>query len=256
MGFQPLNFSSLTKFNSDASSKLLSFYEDYVLNQLREESLQPKAQTFAPSSFRCARKCWFRLRGVETDMLTNPDPVLNFKAEVGTARHLVIQSNLKAALGSDWIEVEDFLTAYPIPYEYTITQKGLESLIQIQNPPIRFACDGIIRWQGKIYLLEIKTADYSSWDSLTDWKAEHKDQIQCYSALLGISNVLVIYEDRQYGGMKCYEEFVNDLDAKAILDRMSHIQQMVEYNLAPDRIPDGDYMCNNCEYRQKCKQWG
>lgn len=256
MSFQPLNFASIAKFNSAASSKLLSFYDDFVTQKLREESLQPKAQTFAPSSFRCARKCWFRLRGVETDMLTTPDLILNFKAEVGTARHLVIQSNLKAALGSDWLDVEEFLSDHPIPYEYVLTKNGLETLVEIKNPPVRFACDGIIRWNDKIYLLEIKTADYDSWNSLTDWKAEHKDQIKCYSSLLHIPNILVIYEDRQYGGMKCYEEFVNDLESQAVLERMSYIQQMVEYNLAPERVPDGNYICNNCEYRLKCKQWG
>lgn len=256
MSFQPLNFASVAKFNSATSSEFLSFYQDYVLQKLREDSLKPKNKTFAPSSFRCARKCWFRLRGVETDMLTNPDPVLNFKAEVGTARHEIIQSNLKEALGDDWIEVPDYLSKHPIPYEYTLTQKNLETLIEISDPPIRFACDGIIRWKDKIYLLEIKTADYDSWNSLTDWKAVHKDQIQCYSTLLGLPHVIVIYEDRQYGDLKFYEEFVNQLESQAVLDRMHYIQEMVECNLAPDRVPNGDYMCNNCEYRVKCKQWG
>lgn len=256
MGFQPLNFASITKFNSAASSELLRFYEDFVTHKLQEESLQPKAQTFAPSSFRCARKCWFRLRGVETDKLSVPDLVLNFKAEVGTARHQIIQTNLKEALGPNWLDVESFLIEHPILYDYTLTQHGLETLVEIKDPPIRFACDGIIRWNDKIYLLEIKTADYDSWNSLTDWKAEHRDQIKCYSALLNIPNVLVIYEDRQYGGMKCYEEFVNDLETQSVLERMFYIQQMVEHNLAPDKVPDGDYICNNCEYRIKCKQWG
>ena len=109
MGFKQVNFAAIAKFNSATSSQFLNFYEDYVIHKLQENSKSTKSKTFAPSSFRCDRKCWFRLRGTETDILKSPDPVLNFKAELGTARHLVIQSNLQAALGADWIDVEDFL---------------------------------------------------------------------------------------------------------------------------------------------------
>lgn len=256
MGFRELNFTHFAKFNSAASSDLLTYYEDNVIKRLREESAKPKSRTFAPSSFRCDRKCWFRLRGTTPDTLMSPDVVLNFKAEVGTARHVVIQTNLRDLLGVDWVDIEQFLTEHPIPYQYTLTKNGLETLISISDPPIRFACDGIIRWNRKLYLLEIKTADYSSWESLTEPKSVHMDQIRCYSTLLGLPDVLVIYEDRQYGGMKCYEIHISDAESKAITDKFAYIQQMVEYNLAPSRLDYSDYACHNCEYQKKCKEWG
>lgn len=256
MGFRTVNFDSVVKFNSAASSEFLQFYESHVVKMLQAKSAEPKSRTFAPSSFRCHRKNWFRLRGTQPDVIANPDIALNFKAEVGTARHRIIQSNLKEALGADWISVEDYLKEHPIPYEYTLTNNGLETLVSIQNPPIRFACDGIVRWKGKLYLLEIKTADYSSWDELTDPKNVHMDQVKCYCTLLGIHDVLFLYEDRQFGGMKCYEEHISDLDFKHIIDTMLYIQKMADCNLAPERLPYTDYACRNCEYAIKCKEWG
>lgn len=256
MGFKSVNFAHLAKFNSSTSSELLNFYESFVTDTLREKSAKPKSRTFAPSSFRCDRKNWFRLRGTEPDILESPDVTLNFKAEVGTARHIVIQSNLKAALGEDWIDVGEYLDSISPKFQYNLKQSDLETKIEVSDPPVNFACDGIIRWKGRLYLLEIKTSDYSSWDNLTDPKSVHIDQVKCYCTLLGLHNVLFMYEDRQYGGMKCYEMSVSDSDFKAVMDKFESIQRMAEYNLAPERLPHGDYMCSNCEYQNKCAEWG
>lgn len=256
MGFREVNFGSLVKFNSAISSQFISFYEDFVVKKLQGESVREKARTFAPSSIRCNRKSWFRLRGTQSDILENPDIGLNFRAEVGTARHLAIQTNLKNALAENWIDVNDYLQEHPIPYDYEITQNGIESLIQIKKPPIRFACDGILRFSQKIFLLEIKTAEYNSWESLTEPKEVHMDQIKCYATLLNIHDVLVLYEDRQYGGLKCYQLYITDNDFNTIINKFKYIQRMVDANLAPERLTVGDYMCSNCEYKKKCKEWG
>lgn len=258
MSFRNVNFASIAKFNSATSSQLLNLYEGHVINKLKAESSKPKSKTFAPSSFRCERKCWFRLRGASTDTLETPDLVLNFCAELGTAIHLIVQQNLAEALGDDWVDVEDYLTHCEpkYPYDYTLSHEGMECKIELTNPPVRFACDGIIRLNGKLYLLEIKTSEYASWKDLTDPKSIHMDQIKCYATLLGLSDVIVMYIDRQYGDIKVYEIHVGIDESKQILNKFKHIQDMVEYNLAPARLPDNDYMCSNCEYRKKCKDWG
>ena len=36
---------------------------------------------------------------------------------------------------------------------------------------------------------------------------------------------------------------------------MVYVMQMAEANIAPERLPIGDYMCSNCEYKLKCKEW-
>lgn len=258
MGFRNVNFAHLAKFNSSASSEFLEFYENLVDCKIREKYDKPASQTFAPSSFSCSRKSWFRLRGVQPDSPKSVDRTLNFAAEIGTACHMMIQKNLKSALGSDWIAVKDFLAANPIPYKYTLEEsdEGLETKVSVENPPVHFACDGIIRWNGQIYLLEIKTAEYSSFDELTDPKSIHVDQIKCYATLLNISHVLVLYQDRQYGCLKCYEMTISQHDKDVVMGEFDHVQFMVEANLAPDRLPRNDYRCTQCEYAKRCKEWG
>lgn len=258
MAFKPVNFAHLAKFNSATSSDFLALYEKALDEKIIARNAKPKHKTFAPSAFRCPRISWFRLRGVQPDIVKTPDRTMEFTADIGTACHEMIQELLSKALGDNWIDVEDYMRYANIPYTYNLTKTGYETQVEIEDPPIRFACDGIIRLNDTYYLLEIKSSEFSSWDELTDIKPQHADQIKCYGTLLNISNVIVMYIDRQYGGVKCYEKKVTTSDNKEVLDRIRYVQEMVECNLAPDRLPKGDSWCssNHCPYFDKCKQWG
>ena len=246
---------STANFNSDASCKLVNLYESAVQAEIQAECARPSSCTFAPSSMRCKRKSWFRLRGTKPDFLQEPDLVLNHTATVGTALHEHIQRVLSNSLGEDWIDVQDYLTQFPIPYKYTIEKSGYESLLIVEDPPIKFACDGIIRLRGVYYLLEIKSSEYDSFHNLTETKAYHKDQIKTYATILNIPNVLTLYIDRLYGNIKSFEFSVREEEMTEVRHGMTYVQQMAEANIAPEKLPTGDYMCSNCEYKQKCKEW-
>ena len=253
--FRPVDFSHLSKFNSDTSAKLIDMIENQAKADIQEESARPKSRTFAPSSLRCRRKSWFRIRGSQPDSLPNPDLTLDFTAKLGTYIHTLIQEKLSKALVEDWIPVKQYLAENPIPYTYSIKESGYETQICIENPPLKFACDGIIRLNGKLYLLEIKTSEYSSWDSLVEAKPHHMDQIKAYSTILNIPNVLTLYVDRQYGGLKSFEYAISIGEMNEILNIFEYVSDCAEKNLAPERLPESDYMCRNCEYSKKCREW-
>lgn len=259
MAFKPVNFARLARFNSATSSSFLQMYEDHVDRKIKEAAARPSSKNIAPSSFRCARIQWFRLRGVAPDVPRTSDRTLQFTADVGTACHRVIQSNLKEALQDNWISVSDYLAKFPIPYEYELTEDedSLETKVAITDPPIHFACDGIVFWEGRYWLLEIKTSEYSSFEDLTDIKPQHREQIRIYATLLRLAGVLVVYQDRLYGGLKCYEVKVSDSDKEAVLTKIRFIQECVSSCIAPDKLPPGDPWCSSsrCPYYLKCKQW-
>lgn len=259
MAFRSMNIAHIAKFNSATSSEFLSAYETFVNDKISAGAGTPH-KTFAPSSFRCNRRSWFRLRGTTPDTIKNPDPTLQFTADVGTACHRIIQSNLKELLKDDWIDVKDYMSTIKCPYEYVLTQSedSLETQIEFKDPPIRFACDGILRWNGKYVMLEIKTSEFSSWNDLCDPKEEHIDQIKCYATLLQFDTVLVLYQERQYGGLKCYEMHIKEPERDEVINRMRYVQDMVKKNLAPEGLPVGDKWCseNYCPYYKKCQEYG
>lgn len=260
MAFRSWDAQHLARFNSSTASDFLDMYENYVDEKILEKAAQPSHKTFAASSFRCDRRSWFRLRGVQPDVPSVADRQLNFTAEIGTACHRIIQNNLKEALKDNWIDVQEYINSIDFPYEYELNQDddGLESQLEIKDPPIRFACDGILRINEVNYLLEIKTSEYSSWQDLTDPKAEHVDQIKCYATLLKLNHVLFLYQDRQYGDLKCYEVTVSDFEQEQIIKRFQYVVDMVNKNLAPGGLPKGDKWCSPsmCAYYKKCQEYG
>ena len=253
--FRQVKTAQLAQFNSDASCTLIQILQNAVKQDIQKQIARPKSKTFAPSGIRCKRKSWFRLRGAEPDKLPEPDTVMDFTAVIGTAIHKYVQSKLSKVLGAEWIEVEDYLREFPIPYKYSLTKTEYETQVEIADPPIRFACDGIIKIRGTYYLLEIKSSDYESWRNLSGPKEHHLDQIENYSTILNIPHVLTLYVDRLYGGMKAYEYTVSEDIMSSAKQSMAYVQQMAAACIAPERLPAGDYMCSNCEYKLKCKEW-
>lgn len=257
MAFRSANFAHLAKFNSAVSSDFLDLYNEAIDSKIIAQNAEPKHRTFAPSAFRCPRISWFRLRGVQPDKPNKPDRILQFTADIGTACHELIQSTLSERLGDDWLDVGEYLAQANLGYQYEVSKDGFETHVEIFDPPVRFACDGLVRWKGEYYLLEIKTSEYSSWDELTSAKPQHVDQIKFYATLLNIDKVLVMYQDRQYGEIKCYEMKITLQDMKGIRDKIKYVQDMVESNLAPEKLPKDDPWCTaaHCPYYQKCKEW-
>lgn len=263
MGFRSANLGAhMIKFNSAVSSDFLDMYTKCIEKEIVESNSEVKHKTFAPSQMRCDRVSWFRLRGTQPDKVNNPDIGLNFTAQIGTACHEAIQARLSKELGSDWISVNRWVEMNPeifAGYDMEIKQKGYESLIDLKKPyPVRFACDGIINYQGKIRLLEIKTAEFASLNDLTGPKEKHLDQIKCYSTLLHIPNVIFLYQERTYGDMKCFEITIPEYAQDDIRTRMSNVMHLAEVNIAPDGLPINDPDCtpSMCPYYKKCKEWG
>lgn len=242
------------KFNSDASAKLLETYDEVTQAELVAASSEPKHRTFAPSQFRCDRISWFRLRGVQPDKVAQADTALDFTAVVGTACHEMIQRRLSGTAA--WLDVEKHLAEHCL-FPYTCESKGYETLIEINDPPVRFACDGLVEIAGQRYLLEIKSSEYSSFQDLTEPKERHIDQVKCYCALINVENALVLYIDRQYGDMKCFQVRVPLYQREDVISRMKKVMDLAEARIAPDRLPKGDSWCtpSMCPYYQKCKEW-
>jgi len=260
MAFTQWNPNHIIKFNSAVSYDFLEYYQNILDKQIKMNEERIPHQTFAGSSFRCDRRSWFRIRGVAPDVVDVPDRSLEFAAQIGTDCHRVIQSNLSRALKENWIDVDTYIKSINFPYEYEITPdaSGFESQVTIVDPPVRFSCDGLIRWNDTYYLLEIKTSEFSAWHDMTSPKAEHIDQVKCYATLLQLHKVLFLYQDRQYGDLKCYEVSVTDADMDVVNRRIAYVLDMVRKNIAPDPLPKGDKWCTKhmCPYFNKCSEYG
>lgn len=246
------------EYNSNESKQFLEFYNSQVEQKIAKDSEYVPSKSFAPSSIRCKRHQWFRLRGTKPDAVTNPDVSLKFIADIGTHCHRRVQENLSEFLKDDWVDVEQYLIENPPQYKYSVKKDGYETRIKVEDPPVKFSCDGLIKINGVVYLLEIKTSEASSMRSLIAPKPEHLDQIKCYCALLGISDAMAMYIDRQYGDVKCFTYHMSKTDVMQIVNVFEDVQLMVERNMIPEALPYGDKWCSSsyCKYYRTCRKWG
>lgn len=253
--FKAMNAPALVKFNSQRSMKLIDDIEAFIDSQIVSENLEPKHRTFAPSSFRCPRINWFRLKGVQPDKIETPDRNLKFYASMGTACHEMLQGYLSKM--DCWYPMDKFLVDHPLDCEYTSELHGYETRFNVTSPyPIRFACDGILQLD-ETCLLEIKSCSTQSFCELTDPKPQHIDQTKCYCKFLGLRRVIFIYIDRTFGDIKAYDSKISESDIDEVTKTLDSVMWSVEYDIAPERLPKGDSWCtsNMCPYYKRCKSW-
>ena len=245
-------------YNTPEAKQFLDSYNSVLFNKLLSKSRHVPSKSFAPSSIRCKRQQWFRLRGTVPDVVKEPDVTLDFIAGVGTHCHRDIQSNLSESLGDSWIDVPSYLEKNPPAYKYSVVQDGFETRVSVEYPPVKFSCDGLVELDGTVYLLEIKTSEAVSMKSLVAPKPEHLDQVMCYCTLLGVNDALVLYQDRQYGSLKCFTYHMKESDKQRIVNTFEDVQQCLSRNLVPEALPVGDKWCNSsyCRYYRSCKKWG
>ena len=257
MSFKKLSATnSFVSFNSDASCKFKELYEDAVIEDCTLSQKHQPSASFAPSSFRCDRLSYFRLKGIKPDSNPSIDPQMNFAAMIGTACHKDIQRILKTKLVNVWVDVEDYLQKNNLNFAYQIILKSeYECQLQGLQIPIKFSVDGILNFNSHYYLLEIKTSDHNSFKLLDKPKSHHIDQIKLYCSLLNLHSVLMLYQDRSYGAIKCFEVTVTESEFQEVNNKINNVLDCVKHNILPKKLPDNDKFCTYCSYSQKCKKW-
>lgn len=255
MSFHSLEHLRASKFNSSESCKFLEDYDCALNSYILSKSSENPSQSIAPSSIRCLRKSWFRLSGACIDP-PHVDSQLDFFAAIGTACHQYIQSILSVT--NQWVPVDVYFQKFPPNYSYELQNSDYETRISISSPPIRFACDGILLRNDTYYLLEIKSIDSGAFVDLSNPLSKHIDQVKTYCALFNLKQALIVYIDRSYGKIKCYEVSFSSAELQSAWQIISDIEKYHKLGIAPPGLPKGDSWCtpSMCPYYQKCSAYG
>jgi len=245
--------------------------EESFLKDIRKAqvSLNPqwdsyKSDTFSPSSLGfCKRLVFFKRLGVEKDKRDLTDEwtynvlgILNS----GTSRHEDIQDELEEAeeLGIlknlDPKEVGKEAKQQGLNTEFLkYSDDGREGKFQNDDIKIRFYPDGLINYNGKDYVVEIKTISLFGFNKIdTEPLEKHLIQGVCYSIALGIDRVIFIYEDRNFGKRKVVALEVTEEMKQQVKDRVEDIDGYVQDKIVPPKNTD---FCNYCDWNSECKKW-
>lgn len=218
---------------------------------------RPASQAFKPSSLNCLRLCYFDLTQAPKDP-EMPEYSGVRIPETGSASHESIQTYVAKMkdCGKDceWIKPRTWIEQNNLDYLEIKDEGEFETLLYDTRYNIRFKCDGIIKYKGTYYILEIKTETEQKGRNRTEPDEKHRNQSVSYSLSLGINKIMWLYESRDFCVPKCFISIVTDEQKAELITKFEIVNQAVQDRIPPAR-PENRKPCQYCAYTNICRRY-
>ena len=213
--------------------------------------------TFKPSGMNCIRQSYYQITGVDPE--TESDNCLVGICESGTDRHERIQQavdNMKNnIIDCEYINVAEYVKQRDLADLDIVSQQGMETKLFNKKYNMSFLCDGIIRYKGKYYILEIKTESSYKWMSRNGVDPSHYNQATAYSLSFGIDEVIFVYENRDNCAKKSFLFIVTGDMKQALVGYMENCNEYVKTRKVPPKPANvAKKTCEFCKYRNTCRK--
>ena len=129
-----------------------------------EKNFRKGSQSYKPSSMNCVRQMYYMVNGVEPEVTSSY--TLVGICNVGTDIHQRIQQavlDMKSnGIDCEYVNVADYVRSRELDYleikqEPDFEHGNYETKLYHKTLNMSFLCDGIIKYQGRYYILELKT---------------------------------------------------------------------------------------------------
>ena len=257
------NVSRLIELANKPQSISTNFLEDFKRSVLLTEEKHDgiPSQTFKPSSLNCARGCYYQIMGVQPDagaVSFNMVGICNSGTDIHVRVQTAVMQMRENGIDCDWIDVAQYIEENHLDHLIVREKKGTETKLYDTRygTYISFMCDGIIKYKGKYYILEIKTESANKWYSRDNVDPKHYKQATSYSNSFKLDDVLFMYVDRDLLNIKVFEFHVTNEMRHELIAFFNTVQGYVERKIAP---PKGDVKpntCRYCNYATQCKKDG
>lgn len=248
----------LVKTSKNASPET-SFLNELIRTiEVTDEVRQP-SKSYKPSSLGgCIRNMYFQMTGAELDG-TPTDYCLIGICESGTDRHDKIQNYVcrmkDNGFDCEWVDVDEYVNEFKPEGTKVIAKHGMETKCYNDIFNLRFLCDGIIKYKGEYYILEIKTESTYKFSSHDEPYPEHKVQATTYSMAFGINKVIFLYENRDNTSKKTYLIDVTDDMKQGVADKIFTCDDYIAKKVAPPKSQNVKD-CQYCNYKRICREVG
>lgn len=255
------NINRLIEISSKPVSVSESFLEDFkrsvVLTEEKYDGIPSK--TFKPSGLSCRVACYYQIMGVKPDSGNTSFNMIGI-CNSGTDIHVRVQTSImqmkENGIDCEWIDVAEYIKEQGLDYLIVREKKGTETKLYDTRygTYISFMCDGIIKYKGKYYILEIKTESSNKWYSREGVDSKHYRQAISYSNSFKLDTVLFMYVDRDLLNVKTFEFVVTNEMRHELISFFNEVQGYVERQIVPpkdENLPKT--ACRYCSYIARCK---
>ena len=222
----------------------------------KKNSREP-SRTYKPSSMNCIRNMYYQVTGHKQDEGYTPYTLIGI-CNSGTDIHERVQKyvdDMKSnGFDCEYINVADYVKSRGLDYLEIVSQQGMETKLYHKELNMSFLCDGIIRYKGKYYILELKTESQYKWQSRKGVDRKHYAQGTSYSVALKIDQVIFVYISRDVLDMKAYMFEPTDEMKEELIGKITVCDDYVKKKQVPPKSDVLKIVCEYCSYRNTCRQ--
>lgn len=221
------------------------------------------SQSYKPSSMNCLRQMYYIVTGAEEDEMGESYVSVGI-CNSGTDIHQRIQQSVidMASVGMDceYINVADYVRSRGLDYLKIVKEPNFEkgeyeTKLFHTTLNMSFLCDGIIKYKGIYYILELKTESSSKFWSREGVDPTHYNQGTAYSSALNIPNVIFVYINRDVLEMKSFMFTPSDEMKNELVGTIETCDSYVKKLTAPPKPIDvARKTCEYCPYKGQCRK--
>lgn len=225
------------------------------------------SKNISPSKLYCPAYEAFKLTGVPMAGQEESFETRGY-AEAGNSRHQTIQKFLKDNPEVEWVDPGKYIEENNLPFVVHIKsdlrnfmerfpEVSVEEAREItgdyevnlihKTQPLSFQLDGLIKYRGEYYIVEIKTVSKKDLSSAPLTK--HQWQGKCYSFLLKVPKVCWVYESREDFKIKVAVQLVENEEHQQVRNRLNSIILNKEH---PEKLTRNTDKCKYCRYFRHC----
>ena len=226
-----------------------------------EKNKRPPSKTYKPSGMNCIRASYYQVSGVEQDKATASSYTLVGICNAGTDIHVRVQTAVEQmkenGIDCEYIDVAEFVKSRNLDSLEIKSKSGMETKLYHKDLNMSFMCDGIIKYKGRYYILELKTENSYKFMNRKDVDPSHHNQAIAYSLAFGIDQVLFVYINRDVLDMKAFMFHVTDDMRSGLENYIYECDTYVDNMIPPPKPADvAKKTCNYCAYKARCKKDG
>lgn len=219
----------------------------------------PGSPNYKPSCMGCIRQMYYIRKGVPEDTENDVDYQLIGICNSGSDIHVRIQtyvSKMKEnGIDCEYVDVGEFVKSRELKDIEVISQSGMETKLYHKTLHLSFLCDGIIKYKGVYYILELKSEGSNKFWQREGVDPSHFNQATCYSLSLGLDNVVFVYINRDNLDMKSFMFNVTSDMKQNVVGLITTCEDYVERNEIPPRPQDvSSKTCAYCHHREYCRR--
>ena len=218
------------------------------------------SKTYKPSGMNCIRASYYQIMGVKPDDSSSSYTLVGI-CNSGTDIHVRIQTAVEQmkdnGIDCEYIDVAEFVKSRNLDYLNIVSKNGMETKLYHKTLNISFMCDGIIRYKGKYYILELKTENSYKFMNRVGVDPSHYNQGTAYSLAFGLDDVLFVYISRDILDMKAFMFHVTDEMKQNLVGYIEECDGYVKRMVAPPKSEkEKKKACSYCMYKNQCKRDG